>query len=47
MRYSLESLGANVGMTVSRLMNIELEGYEENKIPEYFVEIAGLLKKRN
>lgn len=45
MRYSLESLGANVGLTVERLLGIELEWYEEGKMPEYYVQIAGLLKK--
>ncbi len=43
MRYSIESLGGNVGLTVSRLMGIELEWIEEGKMPSYFVLVAGLL----
>lgn len=45
MRYSLESLGANVGMTCRKLMGIQLEWMEEGKVPPYFVLAAGLLQK--
>lgn len=45
MRYSIESLGGNVGLTVSKLMGIELEWLEEGKVPSYFVLVGGLLKK--
>ena len=45
MRYSIESLGGNVGLTVSKLMGIELEWMEEGKIPSYFVLAGGLLKQ--
>ena len=45
MRYSIESLGGNVGLTVSKLMGIELEWMEEGKMPSYFVLVGGLLKK--
>ena len=46
MRYSIESLGGNVGKTVSKLLGIELEWIEEGKIPSYFVLVGGLLKKK-
>ena len=45
MRYSIESLGGNVGLTVSKLMGIQLEWIEEGKLPSYFVLVGGLLKK--
>lgn len=45
MRYSIESIGGNVGLTVSRLMGIELEWVTEGKLPSYFVLVGGLLKK--
>lgn len=44
MRYSIESLGGNVGMTISKLMGIELEWIQEGKLPSYFVLVCGLLK---
>jgi len=44
MRYSIESLGGNVGMTISKLMGIELEWMQEGKLPSYFVLVCGLLK---
>lgn len=37
MRYSIEALGGNVGLTISRLMGIELEWMEEGKLPTHFV----------
>ena len=43
MRYSLESLGANVGKTVHDILGIELEWLEEGKTPGYFVLVGGLL----
>lgn len=46
MRYSIESLGGNVGLTVSKLMGIELEWVTEGKLPSYFVLVGGLLKGR-
>lgn len=46
MRYSMESLGANVGKTCSKLLRIELLWAEENKLPKYFVLISALLAKR-
>ncbi len=45
MRYSIESIGGNVGKTVSKLMGYELEWVEEGKVPSYFVLVGGLLKK--
>ena len=45
MRYSLESLGANVGLTCRKLMGLQLEWIEEGKVPSYFVLAAGLLQK--
>lgn len=45
MRYSIESLGGNVGKTCSKLFGINLEWIEENKLPTYFVLVCGLLKK--
>lgn len=45
MRYSIESLGGNVGKTVHKLLGIELEWIEEGKLPSYFVLVGGLLKK--
>lgn len=44
MRYSIESLGGNVGLTISKLMGIEIEWMQEGKLPSYFVLVCGLLK---
>lgn len=43
MRYSIESLGGNVGMTIERLMGLELEWMEEGKLPTHFILVNGLL----
>ena len=43
MRYSIESLGGNVGLTASRLLGIDLLWMEEGKVPDYFVLVGGLL----
>ena len=45
MRYSIDSLGGNVGKTVHDLLGIELEWIEEGKVPSYFVLVGGLLEK--
>lgn len=45
MRYSIESLGGNVGKTVHDLLGIPLEWIEEGKVPSYFVLVGGLLEK--
>ena len=44
MRYSIESLGGNVGTTLSELMEIELEWMQEGRMPSYFVLVSGLLR---
>lgn len=43
MRYSIEALGGNVGLTASRLLGIELQWIEEGKNPDYFVLVGGLI----
>lgn len=43
MRYSIESLGGNVGLTISKLMGIELEWIQEGRLPHHFVLVCGLL----
>ena len=45
MRYSIESIGGNVGKTISSLCGIEIEWIEKGKLPEHFVLVGGLLKK--
>ena len=45
MRYSIESLGGNVGLTITRYLHQELLWMEEGKLPDYFILVAGLLKK--
>ena len=45
LRYSIESLGGDVGRTVSKLMGYELEWVEEGKVPSYYVLVGGLLIK--
>ena len=45
MRYSIEALGGNVGLTCRKLMGIQLQWVEEGKLPSYFVLCAGLLMK--
>ena len=44
MRHSIEALGGNVGLTISKLMGIELEWIEEGVLPGRFVLVCGLLK---
>lgn len=44
MRYSIESLGGNVGMTVEKIMGIQLQWMEEDRLPSYFVLVSGLLR---
>lgn len=44
MRYSLESLGANVGLTCSKLLGVTLEWVAENHLPHQICLISGLLK---
>lgn len=43
MRYSIESLGGNVGLTIEKLMGLRLEWMEEGRLPHHFVLVCGLL----
>lgn len=43
MRYSIESLGGNVGLTIEKLLGIELEWMKEGRLPKHFVLVGGLL----
>lgn len=43
MRYSIESLGGNVGLTVTKYLYEDLLWVEEGKLPEYFILVGGLL----
>ena len=43
MRYSIESLGGNVGLTIEKLLGLSLEWMEEGKLPHHFVLVCGLL----
>lgn len=45
MRYSIESLGGNVGLTIEKLMGIRLEWVEEGRLPGHFVLVSGLLTR--
>ena len=44
-RYSIEALGGNVGLTISKLMGIDIEWVKEDILPSKFVLVCGLLKK--
>ncbi len=46
LRYSIESLGGNVGLTLSQCMGIDLEWMEEGRLPHYFVLVSGLLRRK-
>lgn len=43
MRFSIESLGGNVGLTTEKIMGIELEWVQEGRLPNHFVLVCGLL----
>ncbi|MGI6010690.1 MAG: DUF2284 domain-containing protein [Ruminococcus sp.] len=43
MRYSIESLGGNVGLTIEKLLGLNLEWVEEGRLPHHFVLVSGLL----
>lgn len=45
MRYSIEALGGNVGLTIEKLMGLKLEWMEEGRLPGHFVLVSGLLQK--
>ena len=42
-RYSIESLGGNVGLTVTRYLHQKLEWIENGRLPEYYMIVGGLL----
>jgi predicted metal-binding protein len=42
-RPSLESFGFDIGKTASQLLNTELKWGSEDRLPEYFVLVSGLL----
>lgn len=44
MRYSIESLGGNVGLTIEKLMGLRLEWMEEDRLPSHFILVCGLLR---
>ena len=43
LRYSIESLGGNVGLTINKLLKLDLEWIEEGRLPNYFILVSGLL----
>ena len=43
-RYSIESIGGNVGKTAHDLLGCDIEWMEEGKVPSHFVLVGGLLK---
>lgn len=43
LRYSIESLGGNVGLTVTKYLKQELEWIEEGRMPHHFILVCGLL----
>lgn len=45
MRYSIESLGGNVGKTVSKLAGVRIEWIKDDKLPHKLVLVGGLLRK--
>ena len=46
MRYSLESLGFDVGGVSSKLLNFELKWATETRLPDYFSLIAGIMTNK-
>ena len=45
LRYSIESLGGNVGLTVNKYLKQQLEWIEAGIMPHYFILVCGLLMK--
>ncbi|CAK7016341.1 MAG: hypothetical protein EUB_01934 [Eubacterium sp.] len=45
MRHSVESLGGNVGLSVKKYLKQEIQWMSEDRLPEYFMLMGGLLKK--
>ncbi|MCD8396365.1 MAG: DUF2284 domain-containing protein [Lachnospiraceae bacterium] len=43
MRYSIEALGGNVGLTVTKYLHQKLLWMEDGKLPEYYMLVLGLL----
>ncbi len=43
MRYSIEALGGNVGLTVTKYLHQELEWMEDRHLPHHFILVGGLL----
>lgn len=43
LRYSIESLGGNVGLTVTRYLKQKLLWMTEGRLPEHFILVCGLL----
>ena len=43
LRYSIEALGGDVGLTVSRYLGLELKWIEGDHLPPWFILVAGLL----
>ena len=43
MRYSIEALGGNVGLTVTKYLKQKLEWIEKGRLPGHFILVAGLL----
>ncbi|MDO5135574.1 MAG: DUF2284 domain-containing protein [Eubacteriales bacterium] len=43
LRYSIEALGGNVGLTIEKLLGLTLEWMEEGRLPHHFVLVCGLL----
>lgn len=43
MRYSLESLGFDVQMISKKFLDIEIKWASDNKLPEYFTLVSGIL----
>ncbi|MCD8153772.1 MAG: HAD-IA family hydrolase [Clostridiales bacterium] len=43
MRYSIEALGGNVGLTVTKYLHQELLWMEEGRLPRYYTLVMGLL----
>ncbi len=43
LRYSIEALGGNVGLTTRKLLGINLCWIEDDALPEYYVLVGGLL----
>lgn len=44
MRYSIESIGGNVGLTVTKYLKQKLLWMEDGKLPEHFILVCGLLQ---